>query len=96
MEQEDFDVKAFSREMGMSRSSLYNKVRSLTGKNLAAYIRITRLRKAAQLLQEGQYNIIEIAYKVGFQSRQAFNKSFKAQFGMTPSEFKKSNRVQAD
>jgi len=75
--------------MGMSRTNLYNKLKALTGQNISNFIRTIRLRRAAQLIETNSGNIIEIASRVGFNTRQSFNKSFKDFYGVSPSEFRK-------
>lgn len=58
------------------------------------FIRLIRLKKAAQLIQEGEFRIGEIVYMVGFSSPSYFSKMFLKQFGMTPKEFEKQIRTQ--
>ena len=88
-----FNVESFCREIGMSRTSLYNKLRSLTGKNISEFIRILRLRKAARLISTNAGSIFEIATMVGYNSRQSFNRSFKDEFGVSPTQFRKSREM---
>ncbi|WP_276483419.1 hybrid sensor histidine kinase/response regulator transcription factor [Paraflavitalea pollutisoli] len=80
-------VESLSREVGMSRSSLYNKLLELTGQTPVEYIRAYRLDKAAVLLQKSDMTIAEIAYQVGFSTPNYFAKSFKAKFNLLPSEY---------
>ena len=80
-------VEDLSRHVGMSRSSLYNKILELTGKTPVEYIRCVKLDKAAILLEKSDMNIAQIAYSTGFSTPHYFTKSFKAKFGMLPSEF---------
>ena len=94
MEDAEFNVEMFCREMGMSRTNLYNKLKALTGQNISNFIRTIRLRRAAQLIEANSGNIIEIASRVGFNTRQSFNKSFKDFYGVSPSEFRKK-RIKA-
>jgi len=94
MEDTEFNVEKFCREMGMSRTNLYNKLKALTGQNISNFIRTIRLRRAAQLIETNSGNIIEIASRVGFNTRQSFNKSFKDFYGVSPSEFRKK-RIKA-
>lgn len=85
MSDPDFSVEELSRELGMSRVHLYKKLSSLTGKTPIEFIRIIRLKRAAQLLQESQLTVSEIAYEVGFNNPKYFRKYFKDEFGILPS-----------
>ena len=73
--------------MNMSRSSLHRKIKALTDLSSLDFIRIIRLKRAAELLQEGELRINEISDRVGFQSPSYFAKIFQKQFGVTPTEF---------
>ena len=75
----------------VTRQTLATKVRANTGLSTLEYIRICRLKKAAELLAERKYRISEVAYLVGYTSPSYFTKHFQQQFGMTPSEFIHSN-----
>ena len=87
LENESFNRDQMAEELAMSPSTLYRKIKSLTGLTTNAFIRSIRLKRAAQLLRDSQYNISEIAYIVGFQDLKYFRTSFKNQFGMNPSEY---------
>jgi len=80
-------VEDLSRHVGMSRSSLYNKILELTGKTPVEFIRSVKLDKAAVLLEKSDMNVTQIAYSVGFSTPHYFAKSFKAKFDMLPSEY---------
>lgn len=80
-------VEELSRELAMSRSSLHKKLKSLTGQVPNEFIRLVRLKKAAKLLVENQYNVSEVGYIVGFNSHSYFSKCFIQQFKIAPSEF---------
>ena len=80
-------VEDLSRQVGMSRSSLYNKILELTGKTPVEFIRSVKLDKGAVLLEKSDMNVAQIAYSVGFSTPHYFAKSFKAKFGILPSEF---------
>jgi AraC-like DNA-binding protein len=73
--------------MNMSRPTLYRKIKGISHLTPHELINITRLKKAAGLLAEGQYKIFEIAAMTGFQSQNNFGRSFLKQFGMTPTEY---------
>jgi len=83
----DFSVDEFSKEMFMSRVTLYRKINSLTGKSPLDFIRSIRLKRAAQLLEKSGLSIAEVAYQVGFNNPKVFRKLFKEEFGTTPSEY---------
>lgn len=80
-------VEDLSKHVGMSRSSLYNKLLELTGQSPVEYIRSVKLEKAAVLLEKSEMNVAQIAYSVGFATPNYFAKSFKAKFNMLPSEY---------
>ena len=89
----DFTVKKFSVDMGISRGHLYNKMVELTGKTPIEFIRLMRLKRAAQYLEKSQLSISEIAFKVGFNEPKYFSKYFKEEYGTSPTEYiKKSFR----
>jgi signal transduction histidine kinase/ligand-binding sensor domain-containing protein/DNA-binding response OmpR family regulator len=83
----DLSVERIAALMGISVSTLYRKVKALTDLNSVEYIRLARLKKAAELLAEGNYRINEISYLVGFSSPSYFATSFQKQFGISPSQF---------
>jgi signal transduction histidine kinase/ligand-binding sensor domain-containing protein/CheY-like chemotaxis protein len=88
----DLNVERIADIMGISVSTLYRKVKALTDLNSVEYIRLARLKKAAELLSEGNYRINEISYIVGFSSPSYFATSFQKQFGISPSHFIKKGR----
>ena len=87
----DFTIDRICREMSIGRTNLYKKVRSLTGQSMGEFIRGLRLKKAAKILITEDVSISEVLYRVGINSNSYFTKSFKAQFGMTPTEFIQQN-----
>ncbi len=88
-------VEELSEHLGMSRVKLYKKIKQITGKTPIEFIRIIRLKRAAQLLRESQLNVSEVAYRTGFNSPKAFSKYFKEEFGILPSVYqdKEGNEV---
>ncbi len=90
MARSELSVEEMSRELGMSRVHLYKKLLTITGKSPIEFIRVIRLKRAAQLLRESQMNVSEIAYEVGFNNPKYFSKYFKEEFGKLPSEYKNS------
>ena len=87
-------VEELSRHLGMSRSTLYNKILEITGQTPVEYIRNIKLDKAAVLLEKSDMQIAQIAYSVGFSTPNYFAKSFKAKFGVLPSEYINQKRNQ--
>jgi signal transduction histidine kinase/ligand-binding sensor domain-containing protein/DNA-binding response OmpR family regulator len=87
MDNADFSVEMLSHEMAMSRVHLYKKLLSITGKTPIEFIRILRLKRAAQLLEKSQLSVSEIAYQVGFNNPKYFSRYFKEEFGMLPSVY---------
>ena len=87
----EFSAEQFGREVGLSRMQLHRKLVALTGLPSGDFIRIMRLKRAAQLLDQQSGNISEIAYEVGFNSLSYFAKCFRGQFGLQPTEYQ--NRV---
>ena len=85
----DFDQTLFSNEMGTSKSTLYRKLKSLTGLSTPAFINNIRLKAAARVLEEkGEtIRISELAYTVGFNDPKYFSSCFKREFELTPSEY---------
>lgn len=89
----DFSVEELSRQLGMSRVHLYKKLLAITGKTPIEFIRVIRLKRAAQLLCESRQNISEIAYKVGFNNPKYFSKYFKEEYGVLPSVYQEKGGV---
>lgn len=85
-------VENLSRHVGMSRSTLYNKLLEISGQTPVEFIRSVKLNKAAQLLEKSDLSIAEIGYTVGFSTPNYFAKSFKAKFNMLPSEYMNKKR----
>ncbi len=82
-----FSIEELSRHVGMSRSSLYNKLFELTGQPPVDYVRAIKLKKAASLLENSHYTIREIAFMAGFATPGYFSKLFKEKYNVSPSEF---------
>lgn len=72
------------------RTVFYRKVRGVTGYSPNEYIRIMRMKKAAELLKEDKYTVAEVSYQVGINDPFYFSKCFKQQFGVAPSLFSKT------
>jgi DNA-binding response OmpR family regulator/two-component sensor histidine kinase len=84
----EFSINEFCRNLAMSRTSVYNKLKALTNQAPNDFIRIIRLNKAKELLSSKQYTIAEVAYMVGFSDPKYFSVSFKKQFGLNPKDLK--------
>ncbi len=82
-----FGVEKMAREIGMSRASLHNKLKSITGFAPSDFIRNIRLKRAANLLRNNADSVTQIGFAVGFEDQSYFSKSFKKQFGVTPREY---------
>ena len=86
---EKIDITYLSDKMCMSGSTLYRKMKALTGLSTNEYIRKVKMQNAERLLLEGKYNISEIAYKIGMNSTGYFRQCFKDEFGVSPSDYLK-------
>jgi AraC-like DNA-binding protein/tetratricopeptide (TPR) repeat protein len=82
-----FGVEQMSKELGMSRTNMHRKLKAITGFPPSELIRNIRLRKAASLLLNKADTVSQISLMVGFEDHSYFSKSFKKQFGVTPSEY---------
>jgi DNA-binding response OmpR family regulator len=87
MDESEYSVDDLAHQIAMSRMQLYRKLKALTGETPNTLIRNIRLKRAAQLLDTRQYNISEVAYKVGFTDLKYFRERFKERFGVVPSEY---------
>lgn len=88
----DFSVDDWSREMGLSRTTLYKKILGATGKTPIGFIRIFRMKRAAQLLEKTRHNVAEVAYMVGFNNPKYFARYFKEVYGVLPSVYQAEKR----
>lgn len=84
----DLSVDYLATEIGMSKSTLYRNLKSITGQSANIFIKNIRMRRSLILLKEGKLNISEIATKVGFNSASYFTTTFKKHFGFSPNELK--------
>lgn len=92
IEDTDLDVEKLAKIMNMSRITLYRKIKAISVLTPFEVINITRLKKAAELLAEGDYKIYEVSDMVGFSSQSNFARNFQKQFGMTATEYVKEKR----
>ena len=89
MREEDFNVDQLAQLMAMGRTKFYGRVKELTGLSPNKYLMQARMKKAADLLADGELTVSEVSYQVGIQDPSYFNKCFKAQYGITPSKYTK-------
>jgi len=83
----EFSVNDFCDEIGMSKTNVYRKLKALTNQSFTEFMRCIRLKRAASLLLMKSGNLTEIAYETGFSNLSYFSRSFKEQFGVSPSEY---------
>lgn len=89
----EFGVSDFAKQLGMSRSVLYRKFSALTDQSVKEFINMIRLKQAAELLKLGLCeSIAEVAYSVGFSDAQYFSKKFKKHYNMTPTQYISANQ----
>ncbi len=88
----DFDINTFAEELNLSKSSLYRKIKTITGLSPIEFIRNIKLKHASVMLKNNTTSISEVAYAVGFSDPKYFSSCFKAEFNITPSEFQKNNQ----
>ena len=86
---EKIDIGYLADNMCMSKSTLYRKMKALTGLSTNEYVRKIKMQHAERLLLEGRYNISEVAFRVGINSVVYFRQCFKEEFGVLPSEYLK-------
>ena len=89
LKSEKIDVTFLSDKLCMSKSTLYRKIKALTGISTNEYVRKIKMQNAEKLMLEGRYTISEIAFRVGMNSPVYFRQCFKEEFGISPSEYLK-------
>lgn len=87
----DFDLETLASEMGMSRSTLYRKIKSVTGMTPLDFVNDIKMKHACMLLMQQKLTISEVAYTVGFSNPKYFTKCFKEEFGVTPTEYQQKS-----
>ena len=92
MSNPDLSVPDLAVQLGMSRSHMCRKIKDITGLSPSGYLKTVRLRKAAELLVQGNHQINEICWMVGFNTPSYFSKCFNQEFGINPTEFISRNR----
>ena len=88
----NFDVDKFASEIGLSKSTLYRKMKSITGLSTNEFVQIIRLKKAAQLLTETDKSVSEVAYEIGFNDPYYFSRAFKKNFNLSPKNYRDKYR----
>jgi len=92
LDNEKFTVNDLAKSMGMSYSSLYAKIKSLTGVTPQYFMTSHRMKKAEAFLKSGSFSVSEVAYKVGSSSPMTFSREFKKYFGYPPSQLLKEQQ----
>ena len=88
----NYDVEQLSEEMHISKSTLYRKIKSMTGLSAVSLIRNVKMKRACMMLLSRERNISEVAYALGFTTPNYFSKCFKKEFEVTPSEYLQLHR----
>lgn len=89
LQNQNHNIDALCSSLYMSRTSFYNKMKALTGQSPSEYVRLVRLKHAAKMLEEGGYNITEIAENTGFCDTKYFREVFKRYYKVSPSDYAK-------
>lgn len=87
IENSDLTIEDLAGHLGLGRTTMYNKIKSLTGKSPSELIKEYRIAKSELLLRTGQFAISEVAYKVGFSDPSYFSRCFKEQYKASPLEY---------
>ncbi|UOB18643.1 two-component regulator propeller domain-containing protein [Abyssalbus ytuae] len=91
IDKNDLNAKFLTKELGMSHSVIYKKIKSLTGLTFLDFVRDFKLKRARQLIEKYNYSVSDACYKVGYSDRKYFSRLFKQKFGKNPSDFAKGN-----
>ena len=83
----DFEIGYLCQEMGMSRTRLYQKIKSISRQSIGDFIRTIRLKKAVQIMTHEDVSLTEVMVRIGIQTQSYFTKAFKKEFGKTPTQF---------
>lgn len=92
LEESEFDLERLASEMNISKSTLYRKIKSMTGLTPLDFVRNIKMKRACMMLMARTQTIAEVAYAVGFNNPKYFTKCFKEEFGVTPTEYQQGNR----
>ena len=93
MDNSDYGVEDFVSDMAMGRTALYQRINNITGQSIKEFIQDIRLKRSVDLLEESDKTISEISYMTGFVNPKHFSTIFKKNYGVTPSEYRKSHRT---
>jgi len=93
IENSDLTIDQLASHLGLGRTTMYNKLKSLTGKSPVELLKEYRLTKAKMLLRTGQFSVSEVAYKVGFSDPGYFSRCFREEFRMSPAEYLKTHHI---
>ncbi len=85
---EQFTIVQFCEEVALNRTSVHHKLKTITGLNTTGFIKSVRIRKAKELINGGNHNLMEVATLTGFTNRHTFNRAFKEHTGKTPSAYR--------
>jgi transcriptional regulator GlxA family with amidase domain len=91
LQDENMDIEKLASHLNLSQSTLYRKLKTLTGKSASDFIRTIRLEYAARILKDGSHSIEEVSGLAGFNSHSYFSRSFREHFGKTPSDYVSMN-----
>ncbi len=91
LDKSEFSVPDLCKEVGLSQTSLYRKIKTLTGDSIQMFIRKVKIKRAAELLVNDDLSVSEVAFGLDFSDLKYFRKCFKEQWGMTPSSYKNSH-----
>jgi AraC-like DNA-binding protein len=83
----EMDIDYLCREIGMSRTKLHQKIKSITGQSIGEFVRSARLRKAIEIMKTEDVLMTEVMYRIGIQTQSYFTKAFKKEFGVTPTGY---------
>ena len=96
VENSELTIDQLASHLGLGRTTMYNKLKSLTGKSPVELIKEYRITKSKLLLRMGQFSVSEVAYKVGFSDPGYFSRCFREQFHMSPAEYLKTHNLKQD
>ena len=83
----ELDVEMICTGIGMSRTKLYQKIKSITGQSINDFVRTIRLRKAIEIMTHEDVSLADVMFRIGIQTQSYFTKAFKKEFGKTPTGF---------
>jgi AraC-like DNA-binding protein len=91
LQNENLGIEMMVDHLFMSQSTLFRKIKSLTGLSITGFIRALRIKKSAQLILQSNMKMSDVAFEVGFNDYKYFKKSFQQQFGCLPSEYREKH-----